>query len=213
MKRKLAAAASCAALSGLVLAVSFPATGAGATRGHLPHFSLIATPIRLAQAPRIFLGAFARLPRGKRGGVRVGRTHLNGVTIEAIGNRHLVCYVQWNKQHVGVGACDSFRGAVRRGGITSFSPCGGDEAGTTRISGIAVNGVTELGVDRRADGTIEETIPVVGNGFSVDLENRGLILHGIGDARASRVEFKYPLRRVAAHGGGCKAGESTSASG
>jgi len=71
-----------------------------------------------------------------------------------------------------------------------------------QISGVVPNGITALGVDRHNDGTIEESIPVIQNAFTVSLEAVGIVLHGVGP-RALGFAIKYPLGRLAAANGNC----------
>ena len=179
--------------------VSATTTPSGA---HVPHFNILSTPVKLSEIPRALRTPFDRLPTGKQRRLRIGRVHLNGTTITAIGNHHQICYLAWRRGFGGGGSCSRFSDALARG-LSSVAICGGVQPGMVRISGIVPNGVTELGVDRHADGTIEETVPVLLNAFSVELDPVGVILHGIGDAKAAQIELKYPLQRLASANGNC----------
>ncbi|MBN9622136.1 MAG: hypothetical protein J0H06_04135 [Actinobacteria bacterium] len=183
------------------VAVGAPTAAAGPNPAmHLPHFDLLDRPTSLEAMPRILRVPFEKdLPRGARHGFWKGKVRLPEGTITAIGNRRLICF-EHRLHEVGAGSCDRTRRILHKGlSVSSFCVGGGEEV---RISGLVPNGITALGVDRRADGSIEEEVPVRDNAFSVVLEPAGVVLHAIGpDARG--LAMKYPLGRLSKEGRLC----------
>ncbi len=194
---------SIAALLATVVAIASPATAAPtatAAAEHLPHFDLISRPTSLKGIPRILRFPFEHgLPKGARHGFRIGKMRLPEGTVTAVGNRRMICF-EAKVGESGGGGCEHTQRILHRG-LSVYSPCveGTEEV---RISGIVPNRITALGVDRHADGQIEEEIPVTGNAFIALLEPVGVVLHAIGPG-AHGLTIRYPLGRLDREGQLC----------
>lgn len=199
-----------AQLSVLVLmlaALSLSAAPAGADRTsqistHVADFNLLSKSTGVSRLPLILRSPLKRmLPTAPRH-LRWGKANLPESTIIAAGNRKVICFFERVKgSEGGAGSCNRRPEALVKG-LTVLTVCGGTNQGAMRISGVVPNGITALGVDRHNDGTIEETIPVIENAFTVSLEAVGVVLHGVGP-RAHGFAIKYPLGRLAAANGHC----------
>lgn len=190
-----------AALAGPPPGVAAPqATGGPPAAGHLPHFDLLDRPIALGQIPLTLRFPFEDgLPKGARHGFQTGTVKLAEGTVTAFGNRRMMCFEAKVGEFAG-GSCEHMHRILRRG-LSVVSPCV-DESEDARVAGIVPNGITALGVDRKADGKIEGEIPVTDNAFIALLEPVGVVLHAIGPG-AHGLAIKYPLGRLGKQGRPC----------
>jgi hypothetical protein len=76
--------------------------------------------------------------------------------------------------------------------LTISQVCGQHRRIRTRISGLVPNGVTGLAIEKH-DGTIGRTIPVHDNTVSFPIGSENVVVHGVGDAAAERLEKDLPL--------------------
>lgn len=201
MRRTAVALAAMALL--VIAAMNQSAAAARAGRvpaTHLAHFDLLRKPVTLERIPRILRFPFEEgLPKEARHGFRIGKVRLPEGTVTAVGNSRMICF-EAKMGESGGGGCERTRRVLHRG-LSVYSPC---IEGTkdVRISGIVPNGITSIGVDRHADGQIEEEIPVTGNAFTTLLGPVGVVLHGIGPG-AHGLAIRYPLGRLSKEGRLC----------
>ncbi|HKO38408.1 MAG TPA: hypothetical protein VJU14_08575 [Solirubrobacterales bacterium] len=100
----------------------------------------------------------------------------------------------------GVGGCDD--GArVAAGQSFSAEPIGCDGY---RVLGVAPDGVTEIAVDSRADGSVDVTLPVTSNVYVGTLDPVQTVATGLDEDGEPRFSVGIPLDSYAAMNEACK---------
>ena len=100
----------------------------------------------------------------------------------------------------GVGGCDDGQ-RVAAGQLFSAEPVGCDGY---RVLGLAPDGVTEIAVDSRGDGSVDVTLPVTSNVYVGTLDPVQTVVTGLDEAGEPRYSVAIPLDSYASMNEACK---------
>jgi hypothetical protein len=202
-------ALACAALAGTA--------AASADGGHLPGFDFMGKRVGVKKVPfqlRVLLTLKGFGHRPVHGAVWFGEVKRPGGKVMAAGTDRWVCELEEpSGESNGAGTCNTGRAARELEMVTISQHCARHQKIRTLISGLVPNGVTGLAIER-ADGTAGRTIPVHENTVSFPIGSEDVVLHGVGDAAAERLEKALSLsfhlsRRSCLPGGDYVGGTAT----
>jgi hypothetical protein len=188
------------------VAVAGTARAAPASGGrHLPYFSLMNERVGVKKLPIELRLSFGWFPGGKRaasrppkrGPVWFGEVERPKTTIMAAGNGQWVCETEEsNDEELGGGGGCTTLAATRELFNLDVSSCGKGPPRQFRIAGLVPNGVTGIEVER-SDRTIGRTVPVIENTVAFTVGREDIVLRGVGDSGAEKLERKLPLAHLA----------------
>jgi hypothetical protein len=194
---------ACAAVGGTALAA--PADGGR----HFPHFTLLGERVAVKELPDELRLLVAGPPGSKgfgfphlgHGPVWFGEAVRPNATLAAVAKGHFICQYELPKDIArgGGGVCTQVRGA-REFGLLDITSCGKGRPTHFHIHALLPDGVTGVELERD-DGTIERTVPVLGNTVAFLVGREDLVLRGVGDAAAEGLERTLPLAHTGNLGG------------